>query len=211
MAREIHKPQEAPGRPRPRQPECTTLEPTVRSQSQLRTQEGCSQTHGHLPDPRTTGGRKRGRVSQTQTQGTGEDTLAYETCPSNVGGQREPACSLRSGGGRKSSAVPGRAQALRPRVSEGGDRARQRGQRRPRGQARGADPFPRAAGPTSSWEASLRSPRNGTPPKPAIHFLKLQGPCGAWRSQAGTSLSTGPSHGLSWHLCLNNGRPRREA
>ena len=56
-------------------------------------------SHGHLPDPRTTGGRKRGRVSQTQTQGTGEDTLAYETCPSNVGGQREPACSLRSGGG----------------------------------------------------------------------------------------------------------------
>ena len=88
MAGEIHKPQEAPGQPRPRQPGCTTLEPKVRSQSQLRTQEGCSQTHGHLPDRRTTEGRKRCKVSKTQTQGTGEDTLAYKTCPSNVGGQR---------------------------------------------------------------------------------------------------------------------------
>lgn len=113
--------------PRPRRLGCTTPEQTVRRQNQPRTPEGCSRTHSRPPDPRATDGRKRCIASKTQTHRARERTprLTGRAPQMSVGRENPPAlCTQAKAVG---SLAPG------PKASEGGDRARRRGRRRPWG------------------------------------------------------------------------------
>lgn len=192
--------------PRPRRLGCTTPEQTVRRQNQPRTPEGCSQRHGRPPDPRATEGRKRCTASKTQTHRARERTprLTGRAPQMSVGRENPPAlCTQAKAVG---SLAPG------PKASEGGDRARRRGRRRPWGRARGAQtPFPGQPGPPPPGRLLWGTRETGDDSQTRHPLSQAPGTLRSPEKPSGHLPEHGPLPRAVPASAPDNGRPRREA
>lgn len=98
VAKESHKPPKAPGCPPLIGLGAPPWSRTSGARHQLSTQEGCSRTHGQLPECRTTEGRKRCKVSKIQRHKAQERTprLRRWAPQMSVGRENPPALCARA-------------------------------------------------------------------------------------------------------------------